>query len=231
MPIDRGIIEQQLEALGEGSRWWEQREFRDLPAVLEADEQMLAIARGKVARIRWMRRSWLIVVTQRRLLCLRSGGRASWRQLEVRAGQIARVSLRIGPFRGRVVVVTSGQTYRLLVPSADAYRLQRALSGLGTPPLETGSRFAPARIVHRMIDHVLALPAVALGPDAVHDRPADADASRRPALAPPDASAIEERVQSLEREVRELRQQVEFLEQLLRERHSASPAGDAVSSL
>jgi Bacterial PH domain len=230
MPIDRGIIDQQLEALGEGSRWWEQRELRDLPAVLESDEQILAISRGKVARLRWMRRSWLIVVTQRRLLCLRSSAR-TWRQLEVGASQIARVSLRIGPFRGRVVVATGGQTYRLLVPSADAYKLQSALSSLGTAPKESFSRFGPTRIVHRMIDHVLALPAVALGPDMASVRPPAPDAAGRRALAPAERSMIDERLQSLEREVQELRQQVEFLEQLLRQRHAASSATEGLGSM
>jgi hypothetical protein len=52
MGMDRGRIDQQLEALGEGSRWWDVRELRDLPAVLDADEEILAIARGKLARVR-----------------------------------------------------------------------------------------------------------------------------------------------------------------------------------
>ena len=57
MPVDRGAIDQQLRALGEASRWNE-RELRDLPAVLHADETILAISRGKLARLRWMRRSF-----------------------------------------------------------------------------------------------------------------------------------------------------------------------------
>ena len=128
MPIDRGTIDQQLRALGETSRW-DERELRDLPTVLHSDETILAISRGKIARLRWLRRSWLIVVTNERLLCLRSSGR-SWRQLEVSASQIARVALRIGVFRGRVIVLTTGSTYRLLVPRWDAYKLLTALSGL-----------------------------------------------------------------------------------------------------
>jgi Bacterial PH domain len=221
MAIDRGIIEQQLQALGEGSRWWDERELRDLPAVLDADEHILAITRGKLARVRWARRSWLIVVTQRRLVCLRSAGRTTWRQLEVSASQIARVSLRVGPFRGRVLVVAGGDKYRLLVSNPDAYKLHTALASLATPPPDASSRFAPTRMVHRMIDHVLALPAVALGPDMPGDQPHRA----------PDGSVNEERLQALERELEELRHEVNFLEQLLRERHSAPTAGDGVSSI
>jgi hypothetical protein len=212
MPIDRGVIDQQLGALGESRGWWEQREMRDLPAVLHADERILAIARGKIARVRWLRRSWLIVVTERRLLCLRSGNRQSWRQVEVNADQMTRVSLRIGPFRGRVVLAAGGYTYRLLVPRATGYKLLHALSSIGSPAREPLSGLRPTLMVRRVIDHVLALPAVALGP---HER-------EKPApVIKPGESVVDERVRSLESELDELRQQVDFLEQLLRQHQEA----------
>jgi Bacterial PH domain len=214
MPIDRGIIDHQLQELGEGSRWWEQREMRDLPAVLHADERMLAISRGKVARLRWFRRSWLIVATDRRLLCLRSANRSSWRQIEVGASQIVRVALRIGPFRGRVVVGTAGHTYRLLVPRKDGRKLVNALSSVSAPARVLQSKVTPTLMVRRVIDHVLALPAAALNPT----EPMEA----APVPEPVDTSMMDERVQLLEQEVEELRKQVDFLEQLLRRTHTAS---------
>jgi Bacterial PH domain len=216
MPIDRGIIDQQLQDLGEGSRWWDQREMRDLPAVLHADERILAISRGKVARPRWFRRTWLIVVTDRRLLCLRSADRTSWRQLEVGAGLIERVALRIGPFRGRVVVATSGHTYRLLVPRKDGHKLVSSLSNVSAPARVLQSRVTPTLMVRRVIDHVLALPAAALNPTA--------SIEIAPATQPPDTSAMDERVQLLEQEVDEMRKQVDFLEQLLRRTHTTPTA-------
>lgn len=211
MPIDRGIIEQQLEALGEGSRWWERRELRDLPAVLHPEEHILAISRGKLARVRWLRRPWLVVVTDRRLLCLRSGS-SGWRQVEVPAAIMGRVALRIGPFNGRVVVVAAGEKYRLLVPREDAYKLFSALSGLSHAAKQGDTGFAPTRMVRRMMDHVLALPAVALGPAP----PAD------PAPPAPDTTDIRQRLESVESELQELRQQVAFLEQLLQQKHARS---------
>lgn len=219
MPIDRGIIDQQLEALGEGSRWWERRELRDLPVVLHAEEHILAISRGKLARVRWLRRPWLIVVTDRRLLCLRSGS-SGWRQVEVPAAIMGRVALRIGPFHGRVVVVAGGEKYRLLVPREDAYKIFSALSGLSHPQKQSDAGFAPTRMVRRMMDHVLALPAVALGPTPPEDPPAPA----------PDTTEIRQRLESLENEVQELRQQVAFLEQLLQQRHAGSATSDIFSA-
>jgi hypothetical protein len=217
MPIDRGVIDQQLQALGESPRWWEQREFLDLPAVLQADERMLAIARGKVARLRWLRRTWLIVVTDRRLVCLRSAGRSTWRQLEVNAGQITRVRLRIGPFHGRVIIEARSGKVRLLVSRLAGYRLSTALSTLSVPPREMVSGFRPARIARRVLDHVLALPAVALSPEMPGTpRPA-------PPALPPSPEATE-RIHALEDEIEELRQQVRFLEQLLHRQQAGADA-------
>jgi hypothetical protein len=219
MPIDRGVIDQQLQALGESPRWWEQREFRDLPAVLHADERMLAISRGKIARVRLMRRSWLIVVTERRLLCLRSAGGTGWRQLEVSGGQITRVALRIGPFHGRVVMVAGGHTYRLLVPRAHSYKLSSALLTLGPAAGDARSGFRPTLMVRRVLDHVLALPAIALSPDAPGESvPASSG-----------TSAFDERIQSLENEVEELREQIRFLEQLLHQQQ-VGPGGERLRS-
>ncbi|HUG39248.1 MAG TPA: PH domain-containing protein [Longimicrobiales bacterium] len=216
MPLDRGLIDQQLQELGEGSRWWDVRELRDLPAVLHADERILAIARGKIARVRWLRRRWLILVTNRRLLCIRSGT-TGWRQLEVPAGQITRVTLRIGPLRGRVLVVAGGRKYRLLAPRVDAHKLLSALSLLNTSANRAVTGFGPTRMVRQVIDHMLALPAVALAPEPRAILPAPA----------PDTTRLEDRLDSLEEQVQELRDQIGFLEQLLRERHAASGATES----
>jgi hypothetical protein len=220
MPLDRGIIDQQLRALGETGRWWEQREMRDLPSVLHADERILAISRGKLARMRWMRRSWLIVATDRRLVGIRSGARASWRQLEIPGTDIVRVALRIGPFRGRVLVGAGGHTYRMLVSRGEAYKLFAALSRLGAPTRETPPGLRPALMFRRVIDHVLALPAVALNPDTAEERLPEV----------PDKLATDDRVHTLEDELDQLRQQVDFLEQLLHQNQVGSGSGKKLGS-
>ena len=212
MPLDRGIIEQQLQAIGESPTWWDERELRDLPAVLHADEQILAISRGKLARPRFMHRSWLFVVTDQRLVCVRSARRSSWRQLELRAHNAERVALRVGLFRGRVLIATPDRTFRLLVPRPDVYKLLQAISSWGVPGKEALAGFGPTRVARRLFDHVLALPAAAVDPGSVNN-------NTRRRLAP---SAAEARVETLESEIQELRKQVDFLEQLLRERQAAA---------
>lgn len=208
MPLDRGIVDQQLQALGEGTGWWDRRELRDLPAILRADERILAIAYGKVGRIRLARRSWLIVATDARLLCLKSYGR-SWRQIEVDVDHVTRLAIRVGPFRGRLHVVAGGERLRLLTRKPKAYTLLNALNSVITPAHEQQRGFGPVRVVRRVMDHVLALPAVAFSPET----PPPAPPQSTPKLLPSD-----DYVQKLESEVEQLRQQVDFLEQLLQER-------------
>ena len=207
MPIDRGLIDQQLQALGESSAWWDQRELRDLPAVLDADEQIRAITRGQIARLRGPGRKWLIVVTNRRLLLMRSGRRISWRQLEVRTDQIASVRMRMGVLRGRVLVQAGGIRYRLVVSRADAYKVSDALASVVKPKLEEPG-FGPTRIVRRMVDHVLALPVATFNPNA----------PVRPAPKPVVDDTTEKRLSLLEDQVHELQQQVDFLEKLLHQK-------------
>lgn len=214
MAIDRGIVDRQLQALGESLRWWNLRELRDLPSILQPDERILAVARGKLGRLRFVRRGWLFVVTDSRLLLVRSAPAVGWRQIEVSAANITRVAMRVGPFRARVRVSTASRTYRLLVPRPDAYRLVEALHTIARPDAVIAGGFGPARIARRVIDHMLALPTAALEPAA--------EVERKRLIAAPQRSEAEERVEVLEDQIRELTDQVEFLQELLKKRQSES---------
>lgn len=216
MAQDRGVIEQQLTAIGEGSRWWEEREMRDLPSVLHRDETILGIARGRLGRPAVIRRGWLVVVTNHRLLCIRSQGGRGWRQVEMSAAQIERTGLRVGPLRMRLLVSGGGEKIRMFLRKDEAYKLSRALSGIAGPPRELDQGFRPTRMLRRVMDHMLDLPAVALDPSLPSGQ---ALSSPRP--APPS----DDRVHELEHQVDELRQQIGFLEQLLEEKQSPSGVG------
>ncbi len=210
MPVDRGTIEQQLQALGESPRWWDRRELRDLPGALNVGETIRVIAVGKLFRLRLLRRSWLIIVTDQRLLCIRSGSRMSRRQIELHAGEIMRVWSTMGPFRSRVTVLAGGEKYRLLVRRADAFKLLGAISHLVQAGLEPPQGTGPTAIAGRVVRHILALPTVALQPDE----------AGKPEAAP--APTVDsERLEALEDQVQRLQQQVDFLENLLRRRYPA----------
>ena len=209
MPLDRGTIEQQLQALGESPRWWDRRELRDLPSALNANETIKAIAVGKLFRPRLLRRPWLIVVTDARLLCIRSGTRMSRRQIELLAGEITRVWSGMGPFRSRVVVLAGGEKYRLLVRRADAFKLLGAISNLVQARPEPLQGAWPTAVAGRVVRHILALPTVALQPEPHKPEP------------PPTQHVDEDRLANLEDQVQRLQQQVDFLENLLRRRYPA----------
>src|SRR5687768_13236152 len=133
MPVDRGAIEAQLREIGESERWWEHREFRELPNVLHAEEHIQALTSGRLLgawgpRIRPGAR-WLIVVTSHRLLCLKQE-RFARRQIDVAPRQITRVyqRSRIGAFE--ITIDTPLRAYRMRIPKADALRVSGALGSL-----------------------------------------------------------------------------------------------------
>jgi glycine/D-amino acid oxidase-like deaminating enzyme len=210
MPLDRGTIEQQLHALGESPRWWDRRELRDLPGALHADETIRAIAVGKLFRPRLLRRAWLIVVTDARLLCICSGSRMSRRQIELHAGEITRVWSGMGVFRSRVVVLAGGVRYRLIVRRTDAFKLLAAISNLIQARPEQLKGSWPTAVAGRVVRHILALPTVALQPEP----------EKKPEPLPA-ARIDQDRLALLEDQVQRLQQQVDFLENLLRRRYPA----------
>ena len=208
--MNRGVLEKQLHALGESSSWWEHREMRDLPTVLHEDEEIRAIARGRLGRLRGPRPSWLMVVTDRRLVCLRSS-RTTWRQFEIGAQLISSITLRMRLFGGRLMIVTSDRSFRFQLHQADAQKLLTALARVANCGQDTLS--GPTQMVRRMVNHMLALPAATLN---TYSMP------RQPKQIEPKPAAPDERVHAMEERIQELQQQVEFLEQLLRQRQAAT---------
>jgi hypothetical protein len=216
MAVDRGAIDAQLREIGEGERWWEQREFRALPYVLHPEEKILGIVTGKLLGARRPRirptGAWLLVVTGQRLICLKQE-RFARKQVEIAPGQITRVhqASRLGAFQ--ITVETAQGRYRIRIAKDDAFRFAGALAQLMPnpqvqrlePEVETWSWLPGAGAV-------AALPGVA------------GIASRVGLLAPPayatqdQVDRLEATVDRLQGELERLQQQVAFLEDLLQKR-------------
>lgn len=216
MPIDRGAIDAQLREIGEGDRWWELREFRDLPYILHDDERIRGITRGKLLGPPWPRLKpagrWLIVATNRRLLCLRQE-RFARRQVEIAAGQIAhtRTSRRLSTYQ--IVIQGPSCNYRLRIGKVDAFRFATALEPLIAAPL-----------VQRLDPDEDSLPRFP-GAGALAALPGMGGMVARAARGPqPDYATreqlerVELTVERMQREVERLQQQVAFLEDLLQKR-------------
>ncbi len=214
MPIDRGAIDAQLREIGEGERWWEQREFRDLPHILHADEQIRGIINARLLgpwRRPRLRRSgrWLVVVTNLRLVCLKQE-RFGRKQVEVAAGQITRLQENSRLRAYDITLETQQQRYRIRIPKEDAFRFSRALAPLlpDTPVQQLHPALQEWSWVPG-IETIAALPGVG------------GIVSKASLLAPPDTASraqverLEAAVEQLQGHVERLQQQVTFLEDLL----------------
>jgi hypothetical protein len=217
MPVDRSVIDAQLRDIGEGDRWWEQREFRDLPYILHADERIRAVVNGKLLGRRrpriFPRAQWLVVATDQRLLCLKEE-RFGRQQVDLPLGQIGGLRHTTG-MRGVLVTVdTPGSRFRLRIAKGDAFRFIGALSPL-LPQLAAA------------VDAALGLPASQrpglLARVGVGGSPSGDFVSRA------ELARVEETVHRLEGEIDRLQQHVEFLENLL-EARAGGAYSRAVSS-
>jgi hypothetical protein len=216
MPVDRGVIDAQLREIGEGERWWEQREFRALPHILHSDERLLGIINGKLLGARRPRLGpgapWLIVATNQRLLCLKQE-RFARKQVEVALGQITRVhqSSRLRTYQ--ITLETAQGRYRIRIPKEDAFRFAGALAPLMPAPAAPWvSPELEALAWIPGMTTVAALPGVA------------GFVSKVSLLSPPEYATrahverLEAAVERLQDEMQRLKQQVAFYEDLLQKR-------------
>lgn len=216
MAVDRSTIDGQLRQIGEGDRWWEQREFRDLPYILNADERIHGIVNGKLFGPRRPRvmpaAHWLFVATDQRLICLKRE-RVGRGQVDIRLDQI--LHLQHGSrLRGvQIVLDTPQRRYRIRVSKGDAFRFIGALTPLlmrGLPAPAEGATPAP-----------LLLPA----PAAQAGSGLTGFFSRMTGSVPAadyvmrgELERVVATVERLERELERTQQHVEFLENLLQSR-------------
>jgi hypothetical protein len=216
MPIDRGAIDAQLREIGEGERWWDQREFRDLPYVMSRDEQIRGISNGRLLGPRRPRikpsGTWLFVVTNERLLCLQQL-RFARKQVDVLAGQVTHIRQGNGIRSYQIVIETGQRKFRLRIPKPDAFRFVAALAPL-MPSAAVRQPYADLEPISWIpgISTVAEWPGVA------------AIVSRVSMLSPPDyatrdqVARLEAVVEGLQGEVERLQQHVTFLEDLLQQR-------------
>lgn len=221
MPVDRGAIDAQLREIGEGERWWEQREFRELPHILRPDERIRGIATGKLLgrkrpRIRPGR--WLIVATNERIICLRQE-RFARKQVDMAPGQITSVQQSTGLRSYHIVIHTQLTRYRIHIAKADAFRFAGAIAPL-VPDVtvrQLNPVFEPFTWIPGFTT-MAALPGVSGIVSKVAPAPAaHADAPKRDGL-----ERLQMTVDRLESDVERLQQQVGFLEELLQKRSEES---------
>lgn len=209
MPVDRSAIDAQLREIGEGDRWWEQREFRDLPYILNADERIRGVVIGKLLGPRRPRvvptARWLVVATDQRLICLREQ-RFGRQQVDMPLGQIIGMRHTSGMRGVQLTIDTPQRKYRIRVPKADAFRFIGALVPLlphASAAVDVALGLQGGGGVRPGVSGLLAR---VTGP------------SRAGFVSRADLARVEDNVQRLENEIERLQQHVEFLENLLEKR-------------
>lgn len=216
MPIDRGAIDAQLKEIGEGERWWELREFRELPYVLNDEERIAGLVSGKLLASRRPRvmpsSPWLLIATNQRLICLKQE-RFGRKQVELRQGQITGIQHRSGVRGYQITLETVHRRYRIRIPKSAAFRFIGALQPLMPNPAQLPAGADPmAALFQPAPTGLAAIPGLSRF------------VSRAPALPAPEYATRAElervyaTVEHLTNEVERLQQQVEFLEKLLHER-------------
>ena len=198
MPVDRGVIDAQLRDIGEGERWWEQREFRDLPYVLQPEERLRGLTNGKL--VKWRRprilrsTSWLIVVTTQRVIFLKMA-RFGRQQVDVHLDQITGVHQMTRLRSVQITLETRNRKHRVLIPKEEAFRFMGALAPLVHRPDVTTDpgilSFGAAPRIAGLLARVTAPP--------------------EPYVKPGELARVEATVERLQ-------QHVEFLEKLLQKR-------------
>lgn len=216
MSVDRGDIDRQLRDIGEGEQWWEQREFRELPHILYEDECIQGLVRGKLLGTHKPRvkpaRTWLIVVTDKRILCLRQE-RFARKQIDIGAGQIARIEQGTRMRSYQITVTSVGRRYRIRIPKAEALRFARALTPL-----------VPARSVERRETPDLGPFNAIPGMSTLASLPGMGKLVSNLALTPPEPATraqierLEGVVDQLLIDMERIQAQVAFLEKLLHNR-------------
>ena len=209
MPVDRSAIDAQLREIGEGERWWEQREFRDLPYILNADERLHGVVLGKLLGARRPRvlpsAPWLVAATSQRLVCLREQ-RFGRQQVDIPLSQITGMWQR-SRLRGvEITLQTMGRRFRLRVAKTDAFRFIGAISPLlPNAPAAAVAGEVPGGLRARLLP----------GPGAVTRE---------------EFSRVEAALERQEKEIERLQQHVEFLEKLLETRAQGAFSPGAGSS-
>jgi len=119
-------INKQLAALGEFSIFFTKKEIKYLPNVLREDENVKALSSGLVDG-----NTWLIVVSDQRLLFLDKGMLYGLKQMEMNYEKVSAVSHSMGLLLASLIVSTSGGIKKIdSIPKNDAPKISNLISDL-----------------------------------------------------------------------------------------------------
>lgn len=108
MPLAKEIVDAQIEKLGDYGAFFTKKERKYLPDVMDADEEVKAMTSGVMDG-----NTWLITVTNKRVLFLDKGMIAGLKQTDLLLDHITAVSSKTGLLLGEIHVATSGGSHQI----------------------------------------------------------------------------------------------------------------------
>lgn len=102
MAVDRRIVDTQLKALRDSHHWFTKKEIRHLPSVLNGGETIRAVTSGV-----YQGNTWLVTVTDQRILFLDKGMFYGVTQVELPLRQISSISYKTGLMYGELHLATN----------------------------------------------------------------------------------------------------------------------------
>lgn len=165
MPVDKTKVKDQLDALGDFSRFLTSSEIGYLPQILNQGEIVHGITSGIFEA-----KTWIIVVTDRRLLFLDKKLFVGLTQVDIPLSQISSVTHTAGWFFGEIEVSTSSGAKSIgNVSKKDVVKIANIICGL----IQDQSRLRPQRSMAALEEPALSLKSLA-----------EVDIATKPAVKP-----------------------------------------------
>ena len=126
MAVDRRTVEVQLRALGDFHQWGTKKEVRHLPAVLNTGETIRAVTSGV-----YQGNTWVVTVTDQRILFLDKGMFYGVTQVELPLRQIDTISYKTGLLYGELRLATgSGKSIVKKIRKGEVAKISSLVSSL-----------------------------------------------------------------------------------------------------
>lgn len=124
MPVHPAVIDQQLAALPQFSRWFTRKEIRALPNIINAGEEIYGMTSGY-----YELNTWLVVVTNHRILFLDRGWLIGLRHQEIPLAHVSNIATETGLLFGQINIASGGGDHLIdYIWKRDVPKLAAAIS-------------------------------------------------------------------------------------------------------
>lgn len=136
MAVEKSIVDRQIENLGDFDKYFTKKERNYLHEVLSPGEVIRAMTSGMVDGS-----TWLITITEKRVLFLDKGMLYGLKQLEILIPQISTVSHKVGMMFGEIEITASGDSKKIeMIEKKDVPKVSNIISNLMRESKEEGNR-------------------------------------------------------------------------------------------